>query len=81
MNQNSLFTKYNGALLYIGLPHQDIKIDKKVLKRQIIETKCLFARYTSDSQLITPPPKSILTILDADVTIQTAIKIFIGGIA
>lgn len=55
MNQSSLFTRYNGALLYIGLPHQDIKIDKNILKRQIIETKSLFGRYTSDSQLITPP--------------------------
>lgn len=55
MKQECLFTRYNGALLYIGLPHQNYEIDIKNLKKQIVKTKSIFARYTTDSQLITPP--------------------------
>lgn len=53
--QDSLFRRYQGALLYTGNPHEKVEVDPSLLRRQIMQTKSLFARYYTDSQLITPP--------------------------
>ena len=52
INQDNLFVKYNGALLFTGMPHETIVIDVKCLYKHVIDSKSLFARYYTDSQLL-----------------------------
>lgn len=55
-NIEQLFTKYSGALIFNGLPHKIYAINSDKLRLIIKQKKALFARYFTDSELLSYTP-------------------------
>ena len=67
------------CLVFTVYPHRKVTIDEDALKKELRDKKLLFARYYTESQLVTPPPPSIhrrrIQVLNQRR------QMFIGGIA
>lgn len=55
VSENKQFKKYNHALIPSVPPHLLEIPSKQDIRHLVWKSKVLFARYTSDFQLITPP--------------------------
>lgn len=55
--KEDLFRLHMHSLIFTAMPDMDISVDEDELHSRIIKDRALFARYYTDSQLITPPSR------------------------